>query len=395
MSKFVRTGVLGGLLACLLLFAAPFSGAQRLAYAVDQRPERTILFIGNSRTSWHDMPSMLRSTADSAGHDTKLRTEMHAPDGDGLSDHWSNERVRSLLWQHWDHVVLQAQSTEQIDKRSWGKWLRPAAEMITAARKSEASPTMFVTWRYTEQCPEDLSWNATSSAAMHTAIQQQHTWLAQTEGVDLVNVGLVWERVMQNKPDFSLYADCNHPSVYGSYLSALMFFGKMLDGDVAAVTFRPSGIEEHQAEFLRTAVVRYLHETAGGRSNQPGGQVAASTTDGSSVDPAEQAIPAKCMWGIFAQAQAVRAHCPSNPAPLDDAIDKALPEIEAHLIAAGELDRDAPGYYQRMYADDPGGAAQMCQTIEEMRAHISAQYVEQMTSIILAAGPDQFSDDCI
>src|SRR5215468_10045598 len=32
----------------------------------DRRPEHTVLFIGNSRTSHHDMPFMLRRIADSA-----------------------------------------------------------------------------------------------------------------------------------------------------------------------------------------------------------------------------------------------------------------------------------------------------------------------------------------
>jgi hypothetical protein len=98
---------------------------------------------------------------------------------------------------------------------------------------------MFVTWRYTEQCPADLSWNAAASAAMHQAIQQQHAWLAETTDVDLINVGLVWEKVQADQPNFSLYADCSLPSVYGSYLAALMFYAQLLDGDLAAVTFKP------------------------------------------------------------------------------------------------------------------------------------------------------------
>ena len=222
------------------------------------------------------MPTMVQLIADSARYGDKLHVEIHAPNGVGLSGHWNSSRVHSLLSQNWDHVVLQAQSSEQIDRPNWGKWLRPAEDMIAEATQSNASPAMFVTWRYAEQCTEDMNWNATASAAMHVAIQQQHAWLAQATGVDLVNVGLVWEEVLQQQADFSLYADCNHPSVYGSYLSALMFYGQMLKGDVAAVTYKPHGVQQHQADQLRTAVLEFLQENGGGPSGTPNLQAAAA-----------------------------------------------------------------------------------------------------------------------
>lgn len=266
---YLRTGLLAAVLSCLVLFCAPFSGGQRLAYFLDQRPEQTLLFIGNSRTSWNHMPMMVQSIANSAGHADKLRIEMYARDGIGLRGHGKDARVHSLLSQDWDHVVLQAQSSEMIDRPNWGKWLAPATELIAEAKQNDASPAMFVTWRYTEQCPEDPSWNVLASAAMHVAIQEQHTWLANKTDVGVVNVGLVWEKVLQQQPDFSLYADCNHPSVHGSYLSALMFYGQMLKGDLAAVTYIPDGIEQHQADLLRQSVADFLD---GNADSMPGNE---------------------------------------------------------------------------------------------------------------------------
>jgi hypothetical protein len=264
----LKAGALAALLVSLLLFAAPFSGARRLAYLVDQRPEQTLLFIGNSRTSWNDMPMMVQAIADSAGNASKLRIEMHAPGGVGLLTHGSDSYVHGLLSRPWDHVILQAQSSEMIHRPNWGRWLLPAEELITAAKQNNAVPAMFVTWRYAEQCPEDPTWNAAASAAMHLAIQQQHAELADVTSVELVNVGLVWEKVLQQQTDFSLYADCNHPSVYGSYLSALMFYGQMLGGDVAAVTYRPDAMHQHQADFLQDAVLDFLgNEAASGTSS--------------------------------------------------------------------------------------------------------------------------------
>lgn len=392
MPRYLRTGLLAVVLICVVMFSAPFSGAQRLAYFFDQRPELTILFIGNSRTSWNDMPAMVQSIADSAAHAYKLRVELYAPGGVGLTGHVKDPRVHSLLAQNWDHVVLQAQSSELIDQPNWGKWLPPAMNLIAETKENDASPAMFVTWRYTEECPEDPSWNASASAAMHVAIQQQHTWLAEEADVGLVNVGLVWEKVVQQQPDFSLYADCNHPSVHGSYLSALMFFGHMLKGDVAAVTYMPSEVSQHQADILKQAVLDFLTSSPPGGKKLPHANASAVSLD----EPGRPTtIAARCMWGLFAQAQAISEHCKVGASPLRNAIDEALPQIEAHLIAAGELDTEASGYYRRMYEEDPDRAAQMCQSIADMQAHITEGYVEQVTEQILAAGPAEFSDDCI
>ena len=37
-------------------------------------------------------------------------------------------------------------------------------ELIAEAKQNDAAPAMFVTWRYTDECPEDPSWNASASA---------------------------------------------------------------------------------------------------------------------------------------------------------------------------------------------------------------------------------------
>lgn len=396
MRPYIRASGLALALGLILLLVPPFSVTERVGNALDQRPEQAILFIGNARTSSNDMPLMLRRIADSAGYASKLRIETYGSGDKSMTAHSADPRVHALLTQDWDYVVLQAQSNEQIDRSNWGKWLQPTTELIAEARKAEASPAMFVAWRYTEQCPADLSWTATASGAMHEAIQQQHAWLAETSKVDLVNVGVVWERVLEDQPDFSLYADCSRPSVHGSYLTALMFFGRLLGGDIAAVTFRPDSIEPHQAERLRMAVSRYLGLPL---AREPSGPTYVPNTVASTTPPLEEdtkgTIPAVCVWGIFAQMQARRDHCDLNSSPVDQAIDKALLQIEPHLIAAQELDPQAQGYYQRLYRDEMERASLTCDTVNSIRSNMTVDYVERLTKQILAASPGDFSGDCI
>jgi hypothetical protein len=49
--------------------------------------------------------------------------------------------------------------------------------------------------------------------------------LSETTSAGLIETSDVWESFIQNHPDISLYLDGNHPSVAGSYLSALMIYG--------------------------------------------------------------------------------------------------------------------------------------------------------------------------
>jgi hypothetical protein len=239
MWRLALTGTLTLMIAAALLFAPPFKGFDRVRYALDQRPEASILFIGNGRISQNDMPTMVRRLADSAGYEKKLRIAVHAPGDASMTEHAANPRVHELIAQGWDHVVLQAQSTEQIDTPNWGKWWPPTTDLIKEVQQSGATPWMLVTWRYADHCVDDPNWTTIANDAMHTSIQQQHAHLERRTEVNLVNVGVVWDMLARKEIDFPLYMDCSRPSIYGSYLSALMLYNKLLDGNIGAVTYKP------------------------------------------------------------------------------------------------------------------------------------------------------------
>jgi hypothetical protein len=69
-------------------FGQPLSAKALLARAednFDSRPARAILILGNSRTSFNDMPDMIRAMADSAHDPQKLEITLDAPNyGDSL-----------------------------------------------------------------------------------------------------------------------------------------------------------------------------------------------------------------------------------------------------------------------------------------------------------------------
>jgi hypothetical protein len=269
-----KSALLAILLVCLLLLP-PFNGYLRQGYLsikdyFDDRPQQSALFIGNSRTFYHNMPAMVRTIADSAGYAKKLHIEMSANPGVSLGFHLKNEHTQKLLSQKWDHVVLQVLSSDQYSAEQSPQAWQDATSLIREVQGKGSIPAMFVTWRYTDRCvknagmptAEAKAFSPEGYANMHTNIQEQHALLAAATGVDLVNVGLVWE-VLQNQPlSFNLYDDCNHPSIYGSYLSALMFYSYFSGNDVTNVTFKPDEISSEDAEMLRQAVSHNRQTTA-------------------------------------------------------------------------------------------------------------------------------------
>lgn len=270
-----RAAVLAAILVGTLFLLPPFNtwpgkAKERLQDALDGRPETTALFVGNSRTFYHDMPHMVRLIADSAGYQKKLHIEMEAKPSISLAQHLKNPQTRALIDRPWDHVVLQVLSSEQYSAQTAGQAWDVAAGLIREVQANGARPAMFVTWRYTDQCRNNAGMPASAAGlspegypGMHANIQEQHARLAALTGVDLVNVGLVWEVLQAQPRDFVLYDDCNHPSIYGSYLSALMFYAYFSGNDVTDVTYRPDEISPDDAVIIRNAVSRYLAGKAG------------------------------------------------------------------------------------------------------------------------------------
>jgi hypothetical protein len=271
--KLARIGALLAILIGSLGFLPPFSdyvhqGRLQVADYFDKRPQETVLFIGNSRTFYNHMPDMVRSIADSAGYPEKLHIVMDAEPGVSLEDHMKDPETQALLSKKWNHVILQVLSSDQYSAEHSARTWEVAADLIKESQAKGSAPAMFVTWRYTDQCKNNagipnsaVGISPSGYANMHRNIQEQHAKLAALTGVDLVNVGLVWEDLQSRSQNFSLYDDCNHPSIHGSYLSALMFYGYFSKRDVTDVTFKPSGLSAEDAQMLRMVVSRYFKET--------------------------------------------------------------------------------------------------------------------------------------
>jgi hypothetical protein len=219
---------------------------------LDSRPGRDVLFVGNSRMYVNDMPSMVRKIADSAGAPVKYRVRMWAKPGWRFTDHVGAAQVQALLDQRWDRVILQGNSGAHVDQESRAQFSYDGARLLEEAKQAGSPTSLIVGWTYGPNVFADDPPGTRES--YHRTIQHDYRALAGYSGAGLIDVGTGWLRTEKAAPGLDLAPDGNHPSVYGTYLAALMVYAHLSGGGVDAVTFVPDGISEKEAATIRGVV---------------------------------------------------------------------------------------------------------------------------------------------
>ncbi len=184
-----------------------------LARAQGSSPQK-VLFVGNSYTYFWNLPQHVASMAES--QDIPLETRQSTAGGSNLGQHWKGEKAlnsRNIIQEgDYDAVVLQDYSLRALKASdSLMYYGQLFGELI---RKSGAQAFLYLTWAR-EYDPY-----------MQKTITDKYTELAKKINARLVPVGLAFERSRQLRPQLNLYdPDGSHPSPYGTYLSACVFYG--------------------------------------------------------------------------------------------------------------------------------------------------------------------------
>lgn len=218
---------------------------------LDRRPVQRLLFLGHSLTYYNDMPAMVAEMADSADSPIRYDITMSAFPNAGLDNHWNNQRTRELLAQGgWDRVIAQPEriyEPEGPDRRLYFY----ANKLLAGTGKGR--PAIIISQRHSEDYYRQQNWT-TSRWEDGEIVRRNLRSLATATGADVIDVASVWERVRMEQLPFSLYKDGNHPTLQGSYLSALVIYANLSRSGVDKVSYVPSGMSSADAELLRTKV---------------------------------------------------------------------------------------------------------------------------------------------
>jgi len=210
-------------------------------------PKITIMFVGNSYTFVNDLPLMLRAIAADAQAPEDIETAEAVHGGARLIDTWADGKAQALLAsQRWNYVVLQEQSLMAMQPgdqaaanagfTAWGK----------AASAAGAVPVVYETWA---RQPGAADY---SGAAMQGQIDYVLGAAGASIGATMVPAGDAWMRCESQPAAPLLYAaDGSHPSLAGTYLTAMLFYRILTGHSPAESRFVPPGLDPAAAQVLR------------------------------------------------------------------------------------------------------------------------------------------------
>lgn len=265
----------------------------------------SILFVGNSFTfgarsavqfykpeaitdlhhyGFGGIGTLFKRFADQAGLDYKVTTKTEA--AVGLDWHLQHS-TKAIGGERWDQVVLQSYSTLDADRPGDpGKLIASAKDMAELIRRRNPGAGIYLlaTWPRADQVYEPTgAWYGKSLAQMADDISRGYDMAASAANAaaQVIPVGQGWMRAMRNgvaddnpyngidagKVDLWGY-DHYHASAYGSYLEALIVFGKVtgLDPRVLGSEECSSielGFSSEQTGQLQSVAAEILQEASG------------------------------------------------------------------------------------------------------------------------------------
>lgn len=204
--------------------------------------QRGILFVGNSLTYTNDLPGMLAALLAEGSDDGFLVDDETAPNY-GLPDHWSmggaRERIRSGGW---ELVVLQ-QGPSATEGRPY--LLDYAERFAEEIRAGGAEPALYMVWPSVQRFQD-----------FDGVLDSYRTAAEQVDGL-FFPAGEAWRIAWETDPDLPLYgSDGFHPSIYGTYLAALVMYEQITGGDPRDLPARIPGageIDTERAQLLQSA----------------------------------------------------------------------------------------------------------------------------------------------
>jgi len=207
-----------------------------------------VLFIGNSYTYYNDLPSMVERLASSEGSPSEVYAESVTAGGATLQRLWEGGgALEAIRNGGWDFVVLQEQSTRPLqDPERMHEFARAFALEIN---RNGAETVFFLTWARQAR-PET-----------QPGLNRAYLTIARELRAKVAPVGPAWKVALDLSPEIPLHAeDGSHPTPTGSYLAACVFFGLLVDDQLACPPAADPVITQGNAAVARRAASRVLSE---------------------------------------------------------------------------------------------------------------------------------------
>ncbi len=215
-------------------------------------PGVRVLLVGNSFTSYNNMPHMVQGLADhDPGGGPPLFVVSYTQDGATLKHLSGQRRLTDLIAEApWDSVVLQEQSqvlsfAPSVVARQTVPYARRLKTEITAAG---ARTVLEMTWGYAHG--DQLNSSSDTYSRMQARLEQGYERLGRELGATVAPVGIAWHAAISLRPDIDLWADDMHPNRAGSYLTACVLYAVLTGRDPTGNPYT-GGLSPADARFFQ------------------------------------------------------------------------------------------------------------------------------------------------
>ena len=212
-----------------------------------------VLFIGNSLTYVHDIPSIIKNMIEADG--VYFSYSQDTPGGSYLKDHRNNF---DILINKYDftHVILQGQSYEAISNFTEFRSEILRYNEILKAKNSNTQTILYQSWAYNRDVYQGLA-----KYDMTKKLAEAYGSVAKEINAKLTRSGdafKLFETEIGLTP--SLYQDMNHQSLYGAYLSACVHYSTLTGRKASDNTYVISGIEPGMIKTIQEIADRISFE---------------------------------------------------------------------------------------------------------------------------------------
>jgi hypothetical protein len=197
----------------------------------------SILFVGNSHTTLHDLPNLVCKMIQFRHSDKNVYA--HVVPVVFLEDAARHPACREeIASRPWKFVVLQAQKISMSGRVEYSR-----AEGIELAKLARARGA--AVFFYSEWGRKDIA----GEGERHEKIYES---MAQAADAKVARVGRAWDRALAARPDLPLHdADGNHQSALGAFLTACVLYERLTrESPAALASFPYAHASEQERAFL-------------------------------------------------------------------------------------------------------------------------------------------------
>ncbi|MBL4587500.1 MAG: T9SS type A sorting domain-containing protein [Flavobacteriales bacterium] len=219
--------------------------------------QTSVLFLGNSYIYTQNLPATLYNLALEGG-DT-IYYESNTPGGYELFQHSTDPTSLSkIASRNWDFVVLQEQSQlPSFPPAQVASWVYPYAEILVDSIRSNyecTEPVFFMTWGRKNGDQANCSGSPLCTfETMQARLRESYLEMGLDNNATVAPCGAAWHgmSVVNNFFWNGLYSsDGSHPSAWGTYLNACVFYATILRKSPVGIPYY-STIGQQDAEDLQ------------------------------------------------------------------------------------------------------------------------------------------------